>query len=373
MNGSVNPQPSNRWRTLNVVVVGCGAVAQHYYAPALGELERAGWLRVAALFDPRIEQMAALRRSFPRAVPYDTLEAVTHQPADLAIVASPPRFHAEQSIRLLEAGMAVLCEKPMATTVAEGERMVAAATAAGRVLAIGLMRRFFPATQTIRQVLAQGILGKVQSFVCQEGDQFRWPAQSASFFQRSVARGGVLLDIGVHLLDLLIWWWGLPVEVEYEDDNMGGVEANCRIRLRFAGGHSGEVRLSRDWPLANRYLIQCERGWLSWHVHEADKVQLGFTGVDHALDSVLHQPAPAAKRPGLGAPGFTFEQSFVHQLLDVAAAVQGQGRPLVSGAEGLHSLRLIERCYGQRMLMPMPWLSASEEQMARQLSQRATA
>lgn len=371
MSGSVHLNASSGWPPLKVALIGCGAVAQHYYTPALCELEQSGRLRVVALLDPSAVQMAALRKSFPHARPLSTLDTVTQQPIDLAIVASPPRFHAEQSIRLLEAGVAVLCEKPMATTVAEGERMVAAAANVRRVLAIGLMRRFFPATQTIRQVLAQGILGKVKTFVCQEGSHFQWPTRSASFFQRSAARGGVLLDIGVHLLDLLIWWWGPPVEVEYEDDSMGGVEANCRIRLRFAQGHSGEVRLSRDWPLANRYVIECERGWLSWQVHEAAKVQLGFTGVDHVLDGSLHQPA--AQQRGLGQPGFTFEQSFVNQVLDVAAAVQGQGQPLVSGAEGLHSLRLIEQCYQQRTVMPMPWLSANEQEMARQLSQQATA
>jgi predicted dehydrogenase len=90
----------------------------------------------------------------------------------------------------------------------------------------------------------------VKSFEISEGGQFNWPAQSASFFQKSNSQGGVLADLGVHVLDLLIWWFGMPEKVGYEDDAMGGLEANCRLELEFAGGVSGTVRLSRDTQLS---------------------------------------------------------------------------------------------------------------------------
>ena len=250
-------------RQIRVALVGCGAVATQYYVPALRELERAGKATVVALFDPAADRMSALQDTFTQAVCLGDVSEVGKLGVELAVVASPPRFHAEQSIQLLQAGCAVLCEKPLATDVAEGEAMVAAAVATQQMLASGLVRRFFPAAESLRTILAEQGLGAVRSFTWQEGDHFRWPTQSAAFFRRAVAKGGVLLDIGVHVLDLLIWWWGPPVDVAYEDDAMGGVEANCRIRLTFAQGHSGEVRLSRDWPLANRCLIHCARvGWV---------------------------------------------------------------------------------------------------------------
>lgn len=369
-NGS--PEEPKPWRPLNVALIGCGAVANLYYAPALRALEQAGKLRVKALSDPEADKMAALRKHFAGAVSLARLADVTDHAIDLAIVASPPRSHAEQSIQLLQNGIAVLCEKPMATTLAEGEAMIAAAAATGQVLAIGLSRRFFPATQMLKQLLSLGALGPVQHFVCTEGDHFRWPAQSLSFFRKEVAKGGVLLDIGVHVLDLLVWWWGEPVAVHYEDDAMGGVEANCRLHLTFAQGHSGEVRLSRDWPLPNRYQIQCERGWLGWRVNEADKVQAGYDGAVYVFDGALHVASGSDQPVGLGKPAFTFKQSFVSQLLNVAAAVQGQAEPLAPGVAGLQSLRLIEQCYQHRQLMAMPWLDADERAAARQFSGLAT-
>jgi predicted dehydrogenase len=355
-------------KIVQVGLVGCGAVSQMYYTPALKELERLKLLQVKALVDPNPENMAQLSKAFPAAVPVNNLSELPKLDIAMAIVASPPRFHAEQAIRLLRSGLSVLCEKPMATSVAEGEAMVEVASAVDGVLAIGLFRRFLPATQAISQVLSLNILGKVKSFYCYEGGKFGWPVQSASFFQKSTAQGGVLLDIGVHLLDLLIWWWGQPVEVIYEDDAMGGIEANCHLTLRFAQGFSGQVRLSRDCSQPNRYVIQCEKGWLSWNVNAAEQIQIGFHEASFALNAQLHENREENGLPTLGQPAFTFQQSFISQLCNVVAAIHGAEPLVVPGEQGLQSLKLIEHCYGHRSLMPMPWFSEQEYWRARQLS-----
>src|SRR5690242_11656729 len=100
-----------------VALVGCGAVASCYYAPALAALEGEGVVRVAALLDPDPRAIDELRRAFPAARAVDDVAGLGHERVELAIVASPPRLHAQQTIAALQAGVAVLCEKPMATTV----------------------------------------------------------------------------------------------------------------------------------------------------------------------------------------------------------------------------------------------------------------
>lgn len=355
---------------VQVGLVGCGAVSQLYYVPALKELVRHNLVQVKALFDPAPENVAQVNRSFPAAVQVKDLAELPKLGIDLAIIASPPRYHAEQTIQLLKAGLSVLCEKPMAVTAAEGEAMVEAAAAAPGILAIGLFRRFLPATQAIRDLLALNLLGDIKTFYAYEGGNFSWPVQSAGFFHKATpqGRGGVLLDIGVHLLDLLIWWWGKPVEVHYEDDAMGGIEANCRLQLKFAPGFTGEVRLSRDWSLPNRYVIQGSQGWLSWNVHEAGGIEMGFYQSGFALKGNLHRQDCEHGLPALGPPGFTFEQSFIRQLCNVVAAIGGTEPLVVSGAQGLESLKLIETCYQHRTLMAMPWLSEAETVSAQRLS-----
>ena len=166
-----------------VALIGCGAVAQLSYAPALRVLSAEGLLEVGALVEPNPESSRRLEAAFPDARVYRDMTALSEGAVDLAIVASPPRFHAEQTIRLLREGISVLCEKPMAPTSLEAESMIAASAAAKRVLAIGLIRRFLPAAQTIRAYLAQGVLGDVQAFHFTEGGRFRWPTRSADYFR----------------------------------------------------------------------------------------------------------------------------------------------------------------------------------------------
>jgi predicted dehydrogenase len=177
------------------------------------------------------------------------------------------------------------------------------------------------------------------------------------------------MDIGVHVLDLVIWWLGYPEEIAYEDDAMGGIEVNCSIRCRFPHGMTGQIRLSRDCDLANRYVIQGTKGWLSWQVNEANQVQMGFADAPFGLSARADVLASEHPLPVLGTPGFNFEQSFTSQITNVIAAIRGSESLVVSGEQGIQSLRLIEACYRQRGLMLMPWMGERELVRARQLSE----
>lgn len=354
-------------KPLKVALVGCGAVTRLYYTPALQQLEKLGQVRVVALFDPNPGNVAPIQKAFPGAVSVRDFEELMQSGLDLAIVASPPQHHASQTIPLLHAGLSVLCEKPMALTVAEGEAMVTAAVDAQRLLAIGLVRRFLPAAQTIHTFLSRNILGNVKSFSCSEGRVFKWPVQSASYFRDN----GVLRDIGVHVLDLLTWWWGEPEEIVYEDDAMGGAELNCRIQVKFPQGFSGEVRLSREFLLPNSCVIQCENGTLNWDIDETNQLRLGVPDSRYSLVSQLHHVK--SMQNGLIIPGpigADFHASFVDQLKNVIAAVRGTEPLTVTGEAGLASLKAIETCYFQRRLLDMPWLGTRENLHAQQNKDR---
>ncbi len=358
---------------IRVALVGCGAVAELSYAPALRVLSAQGLLEVGALVEPNPESSRRLETAFPEARVHRDATALSAGTVDLAIVASPPRFHAEQTIRLLREGIAVLCEKPMAATSLEAESMIAASVAAKRILAIGLVRRFLPAAQTIRAFLAQGVLGDVQAFDFTEGGRFRWPTRSTDYFQPGAANGGVLSDIGTHLLDLIVWWLGEPTEVRYEDDAMGGVELNCRAELRFPEGFQGVVRLSRDCDLRSRCFIRGTKGWLLWSIEAPEQVTLHFEGTAWVVSGRLHELPAGPSPPGAGRRVANFEQSFVEQLRNVVASVRGEERPFVGGPEALAAVRLVESCYRQRTLMPMGWLNEREEARAEKLSREGIA
>jgi len=349
-----------------IALLGCGAVSELYHAPALQHLEAEGSAKLMAVFDPDAGRADKFCAQFPSAVAYPDESFLQIVPLDLAIVASPVSSHEAHSIRALEAGIAVLCEKPLAANTEAAERMIAAALKHQRILATGLLRRFYSNVQFTRQIIQNKTLGSVTSFSIQEGGPFDWPAKSDSFFRKRTAGGGVLLDLGVHVLDLIIHWFGEPQEMTYADDAMGGLEANCRMELFYSAGFKGTVHLSRDWNTSNLYIIEFERGALRLRAGEAEQVELQLHNSNFLLEGSLK------KRMGLGSPrddissASTFQQAFLIQLRDLIFAVQTAGRPAIPAEEGIRSLRLIEQCYQSRTLMDMPWLTP-EEWMSGQL------
>ena len=337
---------------LPVALIGCGAVSRLFYAPALRALEGAGWLRVTALVDPTGTAREQLLQEFPEATATATLAQADAPRGSLAIIASPPRWHADQSVAAFARHWHVLCEKPMATTSAEADRMIAAATDAGRVLAVGHYKRFFPSSHCLKFLCGPAApLGALCSFTIAEGGPFTWPAASPGFFNPRETPGGVLLDIGVHVFDLLLWWLGEPDEFTYADDAMGGLEANARVSLRF-GRTTGHVLLSRDWSTPQHYSFVFERGTVGWTVNDANGLELTLDGLPWALHGTLRDAA--------GDASATNPQSFIAQLQQVVTRVRDCAPVLVDGREGRRALRLIEACYARRQLLAQPWLGAGE-------------
>ena len=343
-----------------IALLGCGAVSELYHAPALQHLEAEGTAKLVAVFDPDAGRAARFCAQFPSAVSYPDESFLQKAPLDLAIVASPVSSHEAHSIRALEAGIAVLCEKPLAATTQAADRMIAAALKHQRILAVGLLRRFYSNVQFTRQVIQNKTLGSVTSFSIQEGGPFNWPARSDSFFRKNTAGGGVLLDLGVHVLDLVVHWFGEPQELTYADDAMGGLEANCRMELSYSAGFKGTVQLSRDWETSNLYVIEFERGTLKLRAGEAGQVELQLNNSSLLLEGFLKDCAGLDSPVGAVSSASTFPQAFLAQLRDLIFAVRTAGRPAVSAEEGIRSLRLIEQCYQKRTLLDMPWLTPEE-------------
>ncbi len=345
-----------------VVLIGCGAVSRLFYQPALLELARRRALSVAALVDPAPAAREALARPFPAARRTATVEQVEAPAGSLAIIASPPGAHAAQCEAAFRRGWHVLCEKPMAATAGEGARMLLAAGAGGNVLAVGHYKRFFASSVFIRELCRNGALGRLRSFDIQEGGPFRWPAASPSFFSRRETPGGVLLDLGAHMLDLLLWWLGEPVGLDYADDAMGGLEANALARLTFAGGASGRIHLSRDWETRQLYQFDFEQGRVEWTVNQANALTLSLHGLPAAVRGTLVDPD--------GVPAWTNPQCFIAQLQNVLAAIRGDEAVRVPGCDGVRVMQLIETCYARRRWLEQPWFGPDETARARQLGGR---
>jgi len=246
--------------------------------------------------------------------------------------------------------------------------MIAAAEASKRLLAIGLYKRFFPSSRYIKDLVAGGQLGALRRFSIVEGGPFKWPAATPSFFNKAQTPGGVLLDIGVHTLDLLTWWLGEPESFTCEDDAMGGLEINSHVNLVFPNGASGSVHLSRDWGTANEYRFEFEGGIVSWKVNDANNLTVQLAGTSASFQAHLANPIADLEDVLPRHSLATNPQSFIAQLQNVIGALRGEEPLLIDGSEGLRSLRLIEACYRKRTLIEQPWFSAVETARARELA-----
>lgn len=347
-----------------LALVGCGALSELYYAPALKGLTAVDSVEVAALVDPNPARLALLGTLFPEAQRLSAIEELAPGAVDFAIVASPQKFHAQQTVGLLSRGVHVLCEKPMAFSMTEARAMVSAARQAGRLLSVGLFRRFFPSSELIHQLVSGRALGAPVSFRWMEGGPFNWPAASPSFFQKSASSGGVLADLGVHILDLLLLWFGEPTDFDYEDDAMGGLEANARLRMRFASGLAGSLRLSRDAAIPNGTNIRFERGSIWFQGASADSVVVRLDGSNQVVRGKLHE-APASDAgfdSVVGAASRTYAQSFMEQIRNFSRAIRGEESLRVPGEQALRGMEWIERCYASRRVLSMPWLTAEEQE-----------
>jgi len=357
--------------SVSVCLIGCGAVSEILYAPALVAMKQKGLLEPVAVVDPNSSRTESVGQKLPSASCYADIDnMLAHVIPDLAIIAAPHKFHADLALTCFRHGVHVLCEKPMAITKAECEHMIDAAETAGCLLGVGHFRRFFPSCELIKTILDRGLLGAVRSFQFLEGETYSWPAQSTSFFHKSSAGGGVLIDAGAHTMDLLIWWLGEVADLDYQDDAMGGVEANCRMRLKMAIGAEGIVQLSRDWPLPNRYVINCDKGWIAYVCDVVDRIEWGWHHADYGLDSrIFSLPRLGAARAlGLSQEVSGFMDCFASQLRNFVGAIRGQEPLRVPGSEAVKSVELIERCYLNRKFLAMPWLSETENEKGRRLA-----
>ena len=170
----------------------------------------------------------------------------------------------------------------------------------------------------------------------------------------------MLLDIGVHVLDLLLWWLGEPVAFTYADDARDGLEANCLLAAEFATGVRAEVRLSRDWKTANTYVLRFERATVHCRVNASNHLELTLDGLPMTLAAELRDPLPPRAAPPT-APLETNAQSFLAQLVDVCAAVRERRPPLVTGASAAAAVRWIEACYARRRPLAEPWQTAADD------------
>jgi predicted dehydrogenase len=215
-------------------VVGCGAIVTLHQLPAL---QRCPALRLVGMVDRDRDWAARVARRAGAAA-YDDHRALIGR-VDAALVATPNSTHVSIVCDLLEHGVHVLCEKPLGTTGEEVQRMQDAAARSGARLMTGHCLRFSPNLEMLKRAIDAGWIGDVERVHATIGGPYEGVARRTDFRrQRELSGGGVLMDLGVHVLDLAVWFASrAPTAVEYAGSYTDGweVETDAEVALRFPG------------------------------------------------------------------------------------------------------------------------------------------
>jgi len=226
---------------MRFAIIGCGRIAQRHAM----HISSRGIL--AAVCDVVKEKAEQLAKEY-NATSYDSIDELLQAEAGLDVVSicTPNGLHAEQSIKALQAGFHVLCEKPMALNTRDCEQMIRAADKAGRRLFIIKQNRYNPPVVAVKKALDEGRLGKIFSIQL----NCFWNRGAAyyanSWKGTSKLDGGTLFTQFSHFIDLLYWMLGDIVEVKsmmhnYAHSGVIEFEDTGVVLLQFANGAIGSI------------------------------------------------------------------------------------------------------------------------------------
>lgn len=198
---------------IGIGIIGCGKIAQIRHLPELNANPDA---EIIGYFNPTISRAQEMAAKFGGKV-YATVDELLADPViDAVVISLANQAHASISIKALEAGKAVLCEKPMATTVEECEAMAEASQRTGLPLMIAHNQRLTTAHQMARRMVEEGRIGRLLTFRTTFGHSGpeTWsvnPGKGTWFFNKEKAAMGVMADLGIHKTDLIQYLTGQNV------------------------------------------------------------------------------------------------------------------------------------------------------------------
>jgi scyllo-inositol 2-dehydrogenase (NADP+) len=232
---------------LRVGIIGYGLAGSVFHAPLIASTPG---MAVAAIVTGDPARQARAQRDYPAATVYPTAEALLANPSqpDLVVVAAPNRAHVPLGLAALEAGLPVVIDKPMAPSVAEAERLLAASRRTGKLLTVFQNRRWDNDFLTTRQLITQDVLGPVVRLESRF-ERFRPETRPNAWRERAEPEeaGGLLFDLGAHLIDQARVLFGRPASVYAEADvrRPGAVvDDDSFVALRFPGGAVAHLWMS---------------------------------------------------------------------------------------------------------------------------------
>ncbi|WP_199228623.1 MULTISPECIES: Gfo/Idh/MocA family protein [unclassified Caulobacter] len=324
-------------RKLGYAVLGLGYYATQIIMPRFSECEHS---KLVALVSGSPDKLARYGAQY--GIPesgrysYETFDRIADNPAvDIVYVITPNSLHRTFTERAARAGKHVMCEKPMATSVADCEAMIAACKAASRKLMIGYRSRFEPHNLDAIALARGGALGPVATIVADHG----WTASDPTMWRvkKALSGGGSLMDIGIYSLNAARYLTGEePIAVNAMESTdrsnpvFAEVEDTINFQLLFPSGATANC-VSTYSANCNRYRVSGPKGWVEIDPATSYEGQ----AMRANLDGQARPRTPPAAR----------KSQFAGQLDHLSECILTGRDPIVPGEEGLKDLRIIEAIY----------------------------
>ena len=328
-----------------IAIAGAGTIGQAHIAVA----QRSPNCRLSAIVDPSPAAVAVAKAAN---VPLFTSlgDLLAADRPDGALLATPNHLHVPQALQCIEAGLPILLEKPIATTVAQGEQLLKVVNATGARVLIGHHRAHSPIMAKAKEVVQSGQLGQLVAVM-----------GSATFFKpddyfdsapwrRELGAGPILVNM-IHEVHNLRMLCGDIVAVQaFASHATRGfvVEDSVAINLRFASGVLGTFMLS-DTAACARSWEQTSQENKAYASYDDEDCYV-ITGTNGSL-SVPTMRLKTYPRPEdrswwkefeVGTVGMVRDDPLTHQLEHFCAVIRGEVEPLVSARDGLENLRITE-------------------------------
>ena len=269
---------------LNVAVLGCGKIAQVRHIPEYAANEN---VKLVGFYNPTSSRAEDMAKKYGGKVYQTPEELFTDETVDAVSVCSANYAHAALTIAALTAGKHVLCEKPMATTEEDCEAMLAAAKRSGKRLMIAQNQRLAKAHTVAKQLLEEGLIGKVITFrtAFGHGGPETWsitPGKGTWFFDKKRAAMGAMADLGIHKTDLIRYLLGKDVvrttallttlDKRGEDGELISVDDNAICIYEMEDGIIGTMTVS----------------WTYYGAEDNSTILYGTKGIMRIYDDPVH-------------------------------------------------------------------------------------
>ena len=329
-----------RDQRVGYAIVGLGRLALGQILPAMGKSKYCKPVALVSGDRAKASRIAAQYGIAEKAIyDYTTFDQLAQNPeVQVIYIVLPNSMHAEYVVRGARAGKHILCEKPMATTAKDCERMIAACDAARVKLMIAYRSQYEPYDKLLVKMIREGRLGKLKQFVAtnsqNQGDPSQWRLKKA------LAGGGCMPDVGVYCLNAARFLSNEePCEIlantvqPRDDPRFAEVEASCQVIAKFPSGFTAVFNSAYNAHKSQFLRVEGEQCWAELNPAFA------YNGIKMKY-AKFEAPHDVAVEPQLEE-----KDQFAAEMDHFAQCVQQNLRPHTPGEEGLQDQRITDAIY----------------------------